>query len=384
MNYDLILTRYGELALKSDKVRSRFEKKLIKNIKASIEGKVSRDQGRIFIETDDIDNALEKLDKIFGIVSYSPVKKTKTTKEDISATLKEYTENLIKEGSLKEGMTFAIRCRRVGTHDFTSQEMAAYCGGVVIKTIPLKVDLTNPDFEIFIEIRDNNTYIFHEKIDGPGGLPLGTQGKVVVLISSGIDSPVAAYLMMKRGCEIIALHMDNRPYTTSEARENFNDLVDALSVYASGVPIKKRVIPYGNYLKACKEKGPERMTCVLCKSGMYKSAELLAKEVGALAIVDGSSVGQVASQTLKNILATRHGIDMPILSPLIGMDKLETTRIAEKIGTFEISKRDDGGCKAVPRYPETNTDMKRLQEAIEEIQQEEELQEAIKNIQIEK
>ncbi|MBQ2139958.1 MAG: 7-cyano-7-deazaguanine synthase, partial [Acidaminococcaceae bacterium] len=157
-------------------------------------------------------------DKIFGIVSYSPVKKTKTSKEDISNTLHEYTQNLIDEGFLNENMTFAIRCRRVGNHEFTSQEMAAYCGGVVIKTIPLKVNLTVPDFEIFIEVRDNITYIYHEKIDGPGGLPLGTQGKVVVLLSGGIDSPVAAYLMMKRGCEIIALHCDNTPYTQSKAK----------------------------------------------------------------------------------------------------------------------------------------------------------------------
>ena len=347
MDYDLILIRYGELALKSDKVRRRFEKKLVKNIQASIEGEVKRDQGRIYIEPVNFDDAISRLDKIFGIVSYSPVKKTKTSKEDIS------------------------------------KEMAAYCGGVVIKTIPLKVNLTDPDFEIFIEVRDNITYIYHERIDGPGGLPLGTQGKVVVLLSGGIDSPVAAYLMMKRGCEIIALHCDNTPYTESKAREKFNALVDQLQTYASGVPIKKRVIPYGDYLKACKDKGPERMTCVLCKSGMYKTAEMLAKNMGAQAIVDGSSVGQVASQTLKNILATRSGVDMPILSPLIGMDKIETTRIAEKIGTFEISKEADGGCKAVPRYPETNTDVERLEEAIIAVSQEEELRKAFENIEIE-
>ena len=383
MDYDLILIRYGELALKSDKVRRRFEKKLVKNIQASIEGEVRRDQGRIYIEPVNFDDAISRLDKIFGIVSYSPVKKTKTSKEDISNTLHKYTQNLIDEGFLNENMTFAIRCRRVGNHEFTSQEMAAYCGGVVIKTIPLKVNLTDPDFEIFIEVRDNITYIYHERIDGPGGLPLGTQGKVVVLLSGGIDSPVAAYLMMKRGCEIIALHCDNTPYTENKAREKFNALVDQLQTYASGVPIKKRVIPYGDYLKACKDKGPERMTCVLCKSGMYKTAEMLAKNMGAQAIVDGSSVGQVASQTLKNILATRSGVDMPILSPLIGMDKIETTRIAEKIGTFEISKEADGGCKAVPRYPETNTDVERLEEAIIAVSQEEELRKAFENIQIE-
>lgn len=380
MDYDLILIRYGELALKSTKIRLRFERKLVNNISASIKGDIKRDQGRIFLEPNDFEDALKKLDKIFGIVSYSPVVKTNTNKKDIRKTLTEYTEHLIDEGLLKEGMTFAIRCRRVGNHDFTSQEAGAYCGSVVIDTIPLKVNLSNPDFEIFVEIRDNDTYIYHDKIQGPGGLPLGTQGKVVVLMSSGIDSPVAAYLMMKRGCSIVALNFDNRPYTKIDARNNFNDLVDRLQVYASGEPIQKRVAPYGKYLQACKDKGPEKMTCVLCKSGMYKVAEKLAKEVGALAIVDGSSVGQVASQTLQNILSSRYGVDMPIFSPLIGMDKLETTRIAERIGTFEISKRDDGGCKAVPKYPETQADLDRVIKAQRDIGQDDELESVFNNI----
>ncbi len=367
MDYDLILIRYGELALKSSKIRGRFERRLMDNITSSIDGEITKDQGRIFLKPKDFKYALNKLNKIFGIVSYSPVIKTKTTKENIIQSLSQFTKHLIDEGIVKEGHTFAIRSRRVGNHNFTSQELGAFCGGVVIDTIPLKVDLSNPDVEIFIEVRDNDVYIYTEKIEGPGGLPLGTQGKVIVLLSSGIDSPVAAYLMMKRGCSITALHFDNSPFTTDEARANFNDLVDKLEEYSSGAPIKRRIVPYGEYLSNCKEKGPEKMTCVLCKAGMYRAAEMLAKDMNALAIVDGSSVGQVASQTLKNILATRHGIEIPILSPLIGMDKLETTRIAEKIGTFEISKRDDGGCSGVPKYPETRTDVYRLNEAKKDI-----------------
>lgn len=367
MYYDLILIRYGELALKSSKIRGRFERRLMDNILSSIDGEITKDQGRLFLKPKDFNYALNKLNKIFGIVSYSPVIKTKTTKENITQSLSKFTKHLIDESLIKEDYTFAIRARRVGNHNFTSQELGAFCGGVVIDTIPLKVDLTNPDVEIFIEVRDNDVYIYTEKIEGPGGLPLGTQGKVIVLLSSGIDSPVAAYLMMKRGCSITALHFDNSPFTTDKARANFNDLVEKLEEYSSGSPIKRRVVPYGDYLNNCIEKGPQKMTCVLCKAGMYKIAELLAKDMNALAIVDGSSVGQVASQTLKNILATRYGTEIPILSPLIGMDKLETTRIAEKIGTFEISKRDDGGCSAVPKYPETRTDLNRLDKAKEDI-----------------
>lgn len=380
MNHNLIIARYGEIGLKSPKIRSRFEKKLVKNIKASFECRVERNQGRIYIFPEDFNQGIEKLNKVFGVVSYSPATSTKASYDDIDETLTEYTESLVSMGLLDEDTKFAIKCRRVGKHDFTSQEMAAHCGGVVRSVVLAPVDLTNPDLTIFVEIRDGDAYIFHEKIKGPGGLPLGTQGKVVVLLSSGIDSPVAAYMMMKRGCEVIALNCDNEPFTTSKASELFERLVDQLNEYAKGVPIKKRVVPYGQYLQAAKEKAPEKMTCVLCKSGMYHIAEKLAVKLGADAIVDGSSVGQVASQTLSNILATRYGVEMPILSPLIGLDKEEIAEIAKKIGTFEISKIDDGGCSAVPKYPETHADLNRVKIACEDMNQDEELKNAFKTI----
>ena len=380
MNHDLIIARYGEIGLKSPKIRSRFERKLVKNIRATFECEVDRNQGRIYIFPKDFEEGIEKLNRVFGIVSYSPATSTKTTFDDIDETLGKYAEELIKENILDENTRFAIKCRRVGKHDFTSQEMAAHCGGVVRDKILAPVDLTNPDLTIFVEVRQDDTYIFHEKIRGPGGLPLGTQGKVVVLLSSGIDSPVAAYLMMKRGCEVIALHCNNDPFSGPKVTENFNLLVDRLNIYAKGTPIKRRVIDYGEYLTVAKQKAPEKMTCVLCKSGMYRIAEKLALKLGADAIVDGSSVGQVASQTLSNILATRYGVDVPILSPLIGLDKEEITAIAKDIGTFEISKIDDGGCSAVPKYPETRADLKRVKQACEDMDQDTEVQKAFENI----
>lgn len=380
MDYSVIIARYGEIGLKSTKVRSRFEKKLVENIKASVDCDIFRNQGRIYIYPKDFEEALDKLNKIFGIVSYSPAISTKGNFEDIERALDQYADSLVDMGILDENTSFAIKCRRVGTHDFSSQEMAAFCGSVIVRKVSSPVDLTNPQLTIYVEIRDDDAFIFHEKIQGPGGLPLGTQGKVVSLISSGIDSPVATYLMMKRGCEVIALHCNNDPYTKPKAEELYDKLIDQLQTYASGVPIKKYTMPYGDYLTKCKEDGPERMACVLCKSGMYKAAELIAEKEGALAIVDGSSVGQVASQTLSNILATRNGVEMPILSPLIGLDKLEIERIAEEIGTFEISKIDDGGCSAVPRYPETKADIERVNKACEDINQMELLLEAVNNI----
>ena len=380
MNHDLIIARYGEIGLKSPKIRSRFERKLVKNIKATFECDVNRNQGRIYIFPKDFDEGIEKLNRVFGVVSYSPATSTNTDYADIDETLTRYTNGLVDEGILDENTKFAIKCRRVGTHDFTSQEMAAHCGGVVRNVVMAPVDLTNPDLTIFVEIRENDTYIYHEKIRGPGGLPLGTQGKVIVLLSSGIDSPVAAYMMMKRGCEVVALHCNNDPFSGPKVTENFNLLVDRLNIYAMGVPIEKRIIDYGEYLSVAKEKAPEKMTCVLCKSGMYKIAEKLAVKLGADAIVDGSSVGQVASQTLSNILATRYGVEVPILSPLIGLDKEEITAIAKEIGTFEISKIDDGGCSAVPRYPETHADLERVKKACEDMDQDVEVQKAFENI----
>lgn len=380
MNHDLIIARYGEIGIKSPKIRSRFERKLVKNIKATFECEVERNQGRIYIFPKDFEEGIEKLNRVFGVVSYSPATSTQANYESIDETLGQYTRELILEGLIDENTKFAIKCRRVGTHEFTSQEMAAHCGGVVRNVVLAPVDLTNPDLTIFVEIRDDDAYIFHEKIRGPGGLPLGTQGKVVVLLSSGIDSPVAAYLMMKRGCEVIALHCNNDPFSGPKVTENFNLLVDQLNIYAKGTPIKKRVIDYGEYLTVAKQKAPEKMTCVLCKSGMYRIAEKLAVKLGADAIVDGSSVGQVASQTLSNILATRYGVDMPILSPLIGLDKEEITKIAKDIGTFDISKIDDGGCSAVPRYPETHADLERVKKACEDMNQDEEVEKAFEKI----
>ena len=380
MNHELIIARYGEIGLKSPKIRSRFERKLVKNIKATFECDVNRNQGRIYIFPKDFDEGIEKLNRVFGVVSYSPATSTNTDYADIDETLTRYASDLVDEGILDENTKFAIKCRRVGTHDFTSQEMAAHCGGVVRNVILAPVDLTNPDLTIFVEIRENDAYIYHEKIRGPGGLPLGTQGKVIVLLSSGIDSPVAAYMMMKRGCEVVALHCNNDPFSGPKVTENFNLLVDQLNIYARGVPIEKRIIDYGEYLSVAKEKAPEKMTCVLCKSGMYRIAEKLAVKLGADAIVDGSSVGQVASQTLSNILATRYGVEVPILSPLIGLDKEEITAIAKEIGTFEISKIDDGGCSAVPRYPETHADLERVKKACEDMDQDVEVQKAFENI----
>ncbi|MCL2115370.1 MAG: tRNA 4-thiouridine(8) synthase ThiI [Methanobrevibacter sp.] len=377
MNYTLIIARYGEIGLKSHRVRRQFERKLSSNIKAAFDCEIKINQARVFIFPKDFDEAYDKLKRIFGIVSFSPTIAITSNFEDIKKALSKYVDKLVDEGLIDSNTPFAIRCRRVGTHDFSSQEAAAFAGGVVHEKLGCPVDLSNSQCEIFLEIRDNKTYIFHEKIKGPGGLPLGTQGRLVCLISSGIDSPVAAYLMMKRGCSITAIHFDNDPFTSFKVTENFKKLVDKLNEFSYGSPIKTKIIKYGSYLKKSKENAPEKLTCVLCKSGMYQVASKIAKNENALGIVDGSSVGQVASQTLHNILATRDGAELPILSPLIGLDKVEIEKISKKIGTFPISEINDGGCSAVPRYPETKTDLRKVHEAIKSIEQEKIIEEII-------
>jgi thiamine biosynthesis protein ThiI len=381
MNYDLIIVRYGEIGVKSPKVRRRFENKLISNIKSKLNCEIKINQGRIFLYPENFNDAYESLSKIMGIVSFSPVISTKTDFDSIEETTNEYVENLISEGLFSPKNTFAIRCRRVGEHEFTSREMAGFCGSVVVKATNAPVDLSNPDFEFFVEVRDNKTYIFHEKIPGLGGLPVGTQGKVVALVSSGIDSPVAAFLMMKRGCEVIALHFNNYPYT--EPDEKIHKIIEKLSEYS---PSKLEYFEagYGEYLKKCIEDAPLRLTCVLCKSGMYKIAEEIAKREDALAIVDGSSLGQVASQTLPNILATRYATQMPVLSPLISLDKIEIEEIAKKIGTFDISILPASGCTAVPKYPETNAKLENVLEAMEDIKFDEEVKKAVSSLKFHK
>ena len=378
MDYDLIIVRYGEIGVKSPKVRRRFENKLISNIKKKLDCKIEINQGRIFLFPKNFEEANAALSKAIGVVSYSPAVSTETDFDSIEETLNKYVDDLISEGLFDGTKSFAVRGRRVGTHEFTSQEMAGFCGSVIVKKTGAPVNLSKPDFKFFVEVRENKTYIFHEKIQGIGGLPVGTQGKVIALVSGGIDSPVSAFLMMKRGCEVIVLHFNNYPYTGGSNAKVLK-IIEKLSEYAPS-KLKFLEADYGDYLKSCVEDAPVRLTCVLCKSGMYRIAEEIAKKEEALAIIDGSSLGQVASQTLPNLLATRYVTKMPVLSPLIGLDKIEIENIGKKIGTFEISILPAPGCTAVPKYPETNADLEKFLDVLEDIDFEEKVEEVVSSI----
>jgi thiamine biosynthesis protein ThiI len=359
----LYLIRYSEIFLKSDYVRKRWERKLLENIRKiiGVRCKFKVDRGRIWLITDE--RVDERLKKVFGIVSFSPCLYCKL--ED----LENFILRFCKE-RLKSAKTFAVRVKRVGKHDFTSQDMERKLGALILKDFPhLKVDLTSPDKTIYVEIRDKDCYVFDEVVKGVGGIPLGVEGKVVSLLSGGIDSPVATWLMMKRGCEVIPIYFDIRPFTTERALERVNKVVEVLRLYDP--ELKLKIINHGEFLKKAKEllkkKKLEGYTCVICKRRMLRVAESIARECDAKGVVTGDSLGQVASQTLDNLMVISQACTLPIYRPLIGMDKVEIEEIAKRIGTFEYSIIPVD-CKAVPKKPTTKAKLEKVLEVEEELE----------------
>jgi thiamine biosynthesis protein ThiI len=252
--------------------------------------------------------------------------------------------------------------KRVGTHPFTSQEKAVELGNLVRAGFPnLSVDLGDPDLELHVEIREGDCYLFTEVFQGAGGLPLGVEGSLVALVSGGIDSPVAAWMMMKRGCRVIPVFVALTGLLGEDARERAERVVEVLRGYQPD--IRLRVLP-DSYLACAKEQlvreGLERFTCLVCKRRMYRIAEAVAREEGAKGIVTGESLGQVASQTLENLLVIDDAAGLPVYRPLVGLDKEEITRIARAIGTFAPSTEAAEGCRAVPEKPSTSAALDRI------------------------
>jgi len=353
---ELWLIRYSEIFLKSDPVRREWEKALTRNIREVLPGcRIRSERGRIWIEGP-VDR--DRLRRVFGIVSFSPVKR---------CSLGDLNESLI-DLCRKRGMeglrTFGIRMRRVGTHPFTSQEKAVELGDLVRGEFPhLVVDLDQPDLELHVEIREDDCYLYTEVIQGAGGLPMGVEGSLVALVSGGIDSPVAAWMMMKRGCRIIPIFVALETFLDEDARERAEKVVGVLSMYQPG--IRLRVIP-DSYLACAREglvrQGLEKYTCLICKRRMYRVAEAVAREEGSKGIVTGESLGQVASQTLDNLFVLNDAAGLPVYRPLIGLDKEEITRMAREIGTFGSSTARVQGCQAVPKKPSTSAVLEKIRE----------------------
>ncbi|MCS7175801.1 tRNA uracil 4-sulfurtransferase ThiI [Pseudothermotoga sp.] len=322
-----MLVRYGELALKG-KNRGEFQRKLIECIKNVLkrhgfEAKIHITQGRLIVDAPH--QAAQFVKKVPGVVSVSPAWKMEY--EEVSNFLYEQLKNF-------NPSSFKIEARRIakGFHK-NSQQINEEIGAFIVQKFGWKVDLEKPELVIGIEMIEGEAYVFFETLKGVGGLPAGTQGRLVLMMSVGIDSPVAGFLMLKRGVELTAIHFDQGH------AEHARSMIEVLNDYSSE-PIELIVVDHTEYFSpyiAELEKLRKReWTCVLCKALMLKKAEQIAREKSAFGIVTGDSLGQVASQTLENLFLESSVVNVPIYRPLIGMDKDETVKIARQIGTFDI------------------------------------------------
>jgi thiamine biosynthesis protein ThiI len=313
----MYLVRYSEIALKSEPVRRRWEDVLVSNIQKVLPGvKVSKERGRIWLDGP-VDP--EKLRKVFGIVSFSEVEHCKL--EELNSYILDFC---IRSG-LENARTFALRLRRVGNHPFKSQEKTIELADLILARFKnLGVDLDEPEATVYVEIRDDDVYLYRNAVKGPGGIPLGVEGKLVALFSGGIDSPVAAWMMMKRGCKIIPVYADLESFSSVRTLDRARAVIEALRAYQ---PDLELLVVKDDFLKRAVEvlrkKDLENYTCILCKRRMYRLAESVAKEVSAKGIVTGESLGQVASQTLDNLFVLDDCASMPVYRPLIGFDKVE-------------------------------------------------------------
>jgi len=253
----------------------------------------------------------------------------------------------------------------VGKHDFSSNDKAIEYGDLIRKAFPhLKVNLAMPDMEIHVEIRANEAYLYDNVTKAVGGLPLGVEGTLVALVSGGIDSPVAAWMMMKRGCRIVPLYIALDTFLDETTLARAERVMDVLALYQPGIRL---TVIHDSYLAAAKKelvsRHLEKYTCIFCKRRMYRVATSYAQQVGAKGIVTGESIGQVASQTLDNLaVLTDAASEVPIYRPLIGFDKEETMKIAREIGTFAESTSKASGCKAVPVGPSTKAKLETIRE----------------------
>jgi len=306
-------------------------------------------RGRILIHGDHPEAIADVVSRVFGIVDVSICSRTSSRLEDICDEAVS-----LASAHLSAGMSFAVRAKRQQKTGPDSQELGTLIGSAVYDHIPgLKVDLDTPDYELFVEVRDFGGLVYDSRITGPGGLPWGTQGRVLALLSSGIDSPVASWLMMKRGCEITHLHLDAGRWAGKDVTRAAIDNHRRLSRWCPGNPLSL-LIADSEPLYDCMDnlRIPPRYRCVICKRFMQHVAGCLMEKEGALAVITGENLGQVASQTLANLSVISEAVTVPVLRPLITYDKEETITLARRIGTFDAHP-GDLSCRAVPSMPAT-------------------------------
>jgi len=363
----LILLRYGEVALKG-RNRPLFLRALRHNIRAclrehGINGTVASRGQRVYVETEQVSEALAPLQRVFGVVSLSPV--TSVARE-VDAIVKVGVQEAVAAG-VKPGVSYRVQARRSDkSFPLVSPAINRVVGEAIYQATEGDVNLSrDADVTIGVEVQRDRALVYGRVLPGPGGLPLGTEGRVVALVSGGIDSPVAAWLMMKRGCGVVPLHLSQNAAETEKTLAN----LEQLGRYGYGWEFRPTVLEHREVvapsLAALAEMREERWSCLVCKHLMLRRAEALAAEVGADAIVIGDSLGQVASQTLPNLRAISLGIELPVLRPLIGLDKTEIIEIARRIGTFDISTRVQHACPFLPANPITGGSVTAMQEILE-------------------
>lgn len=354
MQYDHILIRYGELGLKGKNIKT-FLVKLQQNIQQSLKEypniKVKRTQGRLIILLNghQPDKIIEICKGIFGIQSLSLAMKL----ENEEAQIKDAAIELLSRE--KGNKTFKVNTKRA-YKDFPidSMKMNRDLGAYIIQSLPnFTVDVHNPEIELRIEIRAEGTYIMSEVVYGPGGLPVGTAGKSLLLLSGGIDSPVAGYLMMKRGIELEMIHFHSPPFTSERAKQKVLDLTKKLTKYNH--QIKVHLVPFTEVQQKIAQHYPDRYSMTIMRRVMMKVSEAICHKENILSVTTGESLGQVASQTMASMNAINEVTTLPVLRPLVAMDKEEIIRISRKIDTYDISIQPYEDCCTVfvPKYPIT-------------------------------
>lgn len=377
--FQAFLIKYAEIGIKG-KNRFIFENALKDQIAFAlkdVEGEfhVVKDQGRIYVEASgefDYDDAIEAMTRVFGISQICPVVLVEDTSwESVQTAVKAYVENVYG----KEEMTFKMEAKRANkNYPLTSPQICMDMGEYLLNEFPnLKVDVHNPQVRIHVEIR-NVAYIYSKSIPGPGGMPVGTNGKAMLLLSGGIDSPVAGYMIAKRGVKLSATYFHAPPYTSERAKQKVVDLARIVSRYSG--PIELNIINFTDIQLYIYEKCPHEELTIIMRRYMMKIAEELAHADGSLGLITGESIGQVASQTMQSLAVTNEVCTLPVYRPLIGFDKQEIVDYSEKIGTYETSVLPFEDCCTifVAKHPVTKPNLniikrseRNLEEKIDEL-----------------
>ncbi len=388
-NFDSVIVRYGgEIGIKRAWTRKMYERRLRDNIKSVLKhhgipyDKVIRKHGRLFLKTSLAVEASSKLAEVFGITSLSPALETTSKLNDV------VDKSVFLAGlTLREEESFAVRCRRVGRHPYKSRDICIEVGRQVLNAFPerhLRVNLKNPDVTLGIEIRDDKTFVYSMVVGDVGGLPLGTQPKIVGLLNGEADSSVACWLVMKRGCPIVPLYFDNAPFTDDNATERMLNVVRKLFDWAIGFPQKVYVVSNGLNIKEFKERNRfEHLTYILCKRMMYRIAEQIADMVRAEAIVTGEAIEEPASQTLRKLRVLDSALTKyPVHRPLLGFEKTEREQMARRIGTYEASIQMVKGYTAALGKPVVGVKLQEVAEAEKALNIEEMVERSVEALKI--